>query len=133
MRVPTTMAPPVPSQSPLCPPPLPIEYTPRSPRHEPRTKSKYNTHAFIALDKHSAIAYTHGIKVEQISQYKRTNTPMTKKHYIAIAEVLRERYEKADGKNAWRVREIAEDLAIVFAKDNPLFDTFRFYQAIGLK
>lgn len=59
---------------------------------------------------------------------------MTRKHYRAIAEVIR---QTADNSPTFmeraRVREIAEGLASVLAADNPRFQRSRFLEACGVE
>jgi hypothetical protein len=61
---------------------------------------------------------------------------MTRKDYIAIADVIRKQllaqtcFETSAEK---RIHYLALDLCGVFAKDNPNFDEQRFMQATGTK
>lgn len=56
---------------------------------------------------------------------------MTRKDYVAIAELMRDERESAelstDGYRVWADIEIS--LADVFETDNPRFDRTRFYRA----
>ena len=57
---------------------------------------------------------------------------MTRKHYVAIAEILRAR------KGIWSTAElarkdIAERIADTMANDNPRFDRARFLKACGVQ
>jgi hypothetical protein len=57
---------------------------------------------------------------------------MSRKHYIAIANVLAGDLATANSvEEAHKVRNIARSLADVFLADNPNFDRWRFYNAVG--
>lgn len=58
---------------------------------------------------------------------------MTRKHFQAIAAVIRSHYENEADPNPWRytAHAIAADLASVFAADNPNFDRAKFLAACG--
>lgn len=59
---------------------------------------------------------------------------MTKKHYEAIAAIIKARYfgdKNDDGDNA--VRSIALAIADYLARDNPKFTRTRFLQACGIE
>lgn len=65
---------------------------------------------------------------------------MTKKDYVKIADVLRERLSvnpahSKEGSGWYRkgIELVAGDLAIVLTLDNPRFDRARFYKACGLE
>ena len=55
---------------------------------------------------------------------------MTKKHYEAIANIMKGYIPNAKSKS---FKYIAEDLADYFAQDNPKFDRERFLNACGIK
>jgi len=62
----------------------------------------------------------------------------TKKHYKAIAEIIREEYHGNNGPDGttteqYVCRNIASGLAGYFATDNPLFDRKKFMIACGLE
>jgi hypothetical protein len=63
---------------------------------------------------------------------------MTKKDYIAIAEVINKqvKYSKFDFERQPRLKQqledIAKDLVDVFTTDNIRFDKLRFFEACGL-
>lgn len=56
---------------------------------------------------------------------------MTRKDYVAIAEVLRSNMERANDAERWRVAVISDELAAVFSRENPRFDVDRFLKAAG--
>ena len=55
---------------------------------------------------------------------------MTKKHYIAIAHVLK---TQLSNPNVYSVEDVCRTLAHYFATDNPKFDRQRFLDACGIK
>jgi len=57
---------------------------------------------------------------------------MTKKDYVAIAEILREASEMNLDETVVRnvVSKISKDLSRYFLRDNPNFDPYRFYNSI---
>jgi hypothetical protein len=62
---------------------------------------------------------------------------MTKKHYTAIANVLKAEYDDAmyrteDFSEPALIQEVAENLADYFATDNPKFNRERFLGACGI-
>lgn len=58
---------------------------------------------------------------------------MTKKDYVKIAGVIKEyRHQKRIEGYNWDLSDLAQDLAVVFASDNPRFDQDRFLEACGL-
>lgn len=58
---------------------------------------------------------------------------MSKKHFIAITEVIRKQIEAAVTNTAYSAAEaIARDFARIVASDNPRFDTQRFLRACGI-
>jgi hypothetical protein len=62
---------------------------------------------------------------------------MTRKHYVAIAAILKRRMElalnkKVPGYAVTQTKLIAEDFAEYFANDNPGFDRSRFLTACGV-
>lgn len=56
---------------------------------------------------------------------------MTKKDFIAIAEIIRQAKEWESSEAA--INDIAEKLALFFKCNNPRFDTQRFLDACGVK
>jgi len=56
---------------------------------------------------------------------------MTKKHYTAIAEVIKP-YTAYHPANLY-AKPIAENLAYYFAQDNPRFNRTRFLEACGVE
>ena len=58
---------------------------------------------------------------------------ITKKHYKAIAEILRKVTDKNQDMitTLWAVKEIAEKLTIFFKSDNPNFNKDKFLKAVG--
>jgi vacuolar-type H+-ATPase catalytic subunit A/Vma1 len=59
--------------------------------------------------------------------------PMSKQHYVAIAEVLNNVGADADDEVQDAIDNIAEDLADYFLQDNPRFDRERFLKAAGVE
>ena len=55
---------------------------------------------------------------------------MTRKDYVAIAEVLKMYRPLEEGYQNWS--NIVEGIAGVLKRDNPLFDRGRFYKACGI-
>lgn len=59
---------------------------------------------------------------------------MTKKHFIKIANTLREEREKVKGKKGQEmVDNIARSLAATFSEINPRFNYSTFYQVVGIE
>lgn len=61
---------------------------------------------------------------------------MSRKHYIAVAAILRGLYETTgDPTQAVdiAVRDVLDDFANLFAQDNPAFDRARFLAACGVE
>ena len=64
---------------------------------------------------------------------------MSKKHYVAIAEIIRQEREtvESDDKILCGMentsRALAWNLANYFASENPRFDTVRFLKACGIE
>ena len=59
---------------------------------------------------------------------------MSKKHYIAIADILRAAYQGAPTPETRAiVRGLASDLAELIASENAAFDMVRFLTAAGLR
>jgi hypothetical protein len=57
---------------------------------------------------------------------------MSRKHYVEVAEILASATKRAETLEETRVViEIAVDLAVMFRRDNPAFDSARFYAAIS--
>lgn len=56
---------------------------------------------------------------------------MTKKHFIAIAAIIKRQMGMAPVEAHYTVREITEALAAEFKKANPAFDKQRFMTAAG--
>ena len=58
---------------------------------------------------------------------------ITKKHYIAIAEILRKVSDRNQDTitTLWAVKEITEKLALFFKSDNPNFNKDKFLKAVG--
>ena len=54
---------------------------------------------------------------------------MTKKHYIEVAKIIKDHTSYDDNLIP---ADIACDLAIVFAQDNPRFDRIKFLEACGV-
>ena len=62
---------------------------------------------------------------------------MSRKHYIEIAQVIRQQIEATDNRIVLApvrvaLREVAESLAYMFKVDNSRFDRSRFMDACGL-
>lgn len=61
---------------------------------------------------------------------------MTRKHYIAIAEVLRPYVKEADQLQARQMRDMMPnlvcDIANVLKADNSRFDRYKFYATCGI-
>lgn len=57
---------------------------------------------------------------------------MTKKHYEAMATIIKEAYDKCPTQNTTRYDDIVYPLADYFATDNPKFDRERFLTACGI-
>ena len=59
---------------------------------------------------------------------------LTKKNYVAIAKIIKERKEDIiDQAIVYGIEFITQDLADYFATDNPLFDKKRFLIACGVE
>jgi hypothetical protein len=56
---------------------------------------------------------------------------MSKKHYEAVAAMLKRRGLAEGASGARAVREVARELADLYAEDNPRFDRDRFLEAAG--
>jgi hypothetical protein len=57
---------------------------------------------------------------------------MTRKHYVEVAEIIRDAIALAEGDDAvTTAKQIAVNMAIMFRRDNPRFDAGRFYAAIN--
>lgn len=56
---------------------------------------------------------------------------MTKKHFEAIAQLFRETYTEGEVEKE-TVRNLAERMAAMFARENPRFDRNKFLTACGL-
>ena len=54
---------------------------------------------------------------------------MTRKDYIKIAEIFKNRVKDMDHKEILIAKILASDLARIFYNDNPSFDHDRFYTA----
>ncbi len=59
---------------------------------------------------------------------------MTKKHFKAIAEIIKTNLKDAGDNEAMLkgIEYLANDLAEYFAQDNPKFDGIKFAEACGL-
>jgi hypothetical protein len=62
----------------------------------------------------------------------------SKKHYIAVAAIIKKHYIPApaagfDEGYAAGVAQVAEELADLFAEDNPRFDRAEFFKACGAR
>jgi capsule polysaccharide export protein KpsE/RkpR len=57
---------------------------------------------------------------------------MTKKHYEAIAGILKKARINATKQQHYMVDVIICDLAAAFAQSNPCFDKYKFYKACGI-
>lgn len=61
---------------------------------------------------------------------------LSRKHYQAVADVLKEQYElcseAGDISGASAVRSVAEELAGMFKRDNGAFKYSVFYRAVGI-
>ena len=59
---------------------------------------------------------------------------MTKKHYEGIAAALLKHKPNKNWLNKYQQYELMViDLAAFFAKDNPLFNKYKFYEACGIE
>lgn len=56
---------------------------------------------------------------------------MTKTHFEAIAQLVNETYTETEGE-ADVVKNLAERMAAMFARENPRFDREKFLTACGL-
>lgn len=51
---------------------------------------------------------------------------MSRKHYTEVAEMLNQQRQKSNAAEAWRVSEIALELALIFKRDNARFNAGKF-------
>jgi len=58
---------------------------------------------------------------------------MSRKHYVAVAAMLRVHISVSGDQEAAGMREVARSLATLFADDNPRFDRARFLAACGVQ
>ena len=63
---------------------------------------------------------------------------MTRKHYVAIANILKKEYDDAmyrteNFSEPKLIQDVAENLADYFATDNGNFDRARFLEACGVR
>lgn len=62
---------------------------------------------------------------------------MSRKDYVAFAEVISERLDAVEGYTdraivEYEINQLAEDMILVFKRDNSRFDVSRFREAAGL-
>ncbi len=57
---------------------------------------------------------------------------MTRKHYEAVARIIRDTYEQNEGHASGTIAHIAERFAEVAQADNARFNTARFLEACGI-
>ena len=57
---------------------------------------------------------------------------MTRKHYQQIADMIRQTYLLNDGHESATLAHVAEQFAIIAKRDNPRFDSARFFEACGM-
>lgn len=59
--------------------------------------------------------------------------PMSRKHYVAVAEKMASRMEEVHGSaETFLLLSVVRDLAGIFQADNPNFDRNRFLAACGV-
>lgn len=62
---------------------------------------------------------------------------MTKKDYVAIAEIVNSQVQAIANNKAWTAQAVTEQIAVQlaghFKADNDRFDYFRFIKACGLE
>lgn len=59
----------------------------------------------------------------------------TRRHYVAVAEIIARRYRSFDPgtDDRWTIDWIADDFCELFAGDNPRFKRERFLAACGIE
>ncbi len=73
-------------------------------------------------------------RAQQAAPYqliKEIDMSMSRKDYVAIAAIFKERAASEDDTTRFAIRELAIALAYDFGSKNPLFDEVRFMKACG--